>query len=132
MATFAQDGAYRAAPAGANFSVDGTGQYRAVKLSAGTDAVTGTVVLCGAADVDFAGVLQDDPAAGETATYKVRDGSWAIAGAAIVLTDELTTDAAGRFVPAATGNIIVGRPLSAAAVSGDKFSIDIRPGGTKP
>ncbi len=131
MVAFAQDGALRAAPSAANYSVDGTGQYRAVKLSAGTDAVTGTVVLCGAADVDFAGVLQNDPAAGETATYKVRDGSWAIAGAAIVLTDELTTDSDGRFVPATTGQVIVGKPLSAASGTGVKFSIDIRPGGTK-
>ena len=126
MATFAQDGAFRAAPSSADYSADGTGQYRAVKLTG-----TGTVVLCGAADVDFAGVLQDNPASGETATYKVRDVSWAIAGAAIALTDELTTDAAGRFVPATTGQVIVGRPVSAAAASGDKFSLEIRPGGTK-
>ena len=128
MATFAQDGAFRAAPSSADYSADGTGQYRAVKL---TGTGTGTVVLCGAADVDFAGVLQNDPAVGETATDKVRDVTWAIAGDEIALTDELTTDTDGRFVPAATGEIIVGRPVSAAAASGDKFSLEIRPGGVK-
>ncbi|HWI05728.1 MAG TPA: capsid cement protein [Acidimicrobiales bacterium] len=131
MATFAQDGAFRAAPSGGDFSADGTGQYRGVKLAVGTNADTGTVVLCGANDPDFAGVLQDTPATGETATYKTRDVTWAIAGAAIVLTDELTTDAAGRFVPATTGQFIVGRPVSAAAASGNKFSLEIRPGGIK-
>lgn len=127
MTTFAQDGALRASPSSADYSADGAGQFRAVKLT-----TSDTVVLCGAADLDFAGVLQDTPAAGETATYKVRDASWAIAGAAIILTDELTTDAAGRFVPATTGQFIVGRALSTASGTGVKFSLEIRPGGTKP
>lgn len=121
---FGQDGALRAAPAAADFST--TGQYRAVKLTSDGYA------LCGAADLDFAGILQDDPLAGETATVKVRDVSKAVAGAAIALTDELTTDANGRMVPAATTNPIMGRPQEVAAAAGDLFAMEIRPGGTKP
>lgn len=127
MVAYSQDGALRAEPAAANYSADGTGQYRAVKRTA-----TG-VVLCGAADVDFAGILQNDPATGENATYKVRDVSKAVAGGVINanLTEELTTDADGRLVPATTGQVIVGRPLEGASGSGVLFAMEIRPGGTK-
>ena len=115
----------RAYPSDANYSVDGTGQYRAVKRTA-----TG-IVLCGAADIDFLGILQDDPATGQAGTVKTFGASKAVAGAAIVVTDELTTDAAGRLVPATTGQIIVGRPLEAASGTGVIFAMEIRAGGTK-
>jgi len=121
---YAQDGSRRAYPADADYSV--TGQYRAMKRTA-----TG-IVQCGAADNDFLGMLQDDPKAGESGTVQVRDVSKAVAGGVVALTDELTTDATGRLVAAATGNPIVARPLEAAAAAGDLFSVEIRREGAKP
>ena len=120
-----QDGTRRAYASDANYSVDGTGQYRAVKRTA-----TG-VILCGAADIDFLGILQDDPALGEAATVKTDGATKAVAGGAIVITDELTTDAAGRIVAATTGQVIVGRPLEVASGTGVVFAMEIRAGGTK-
>lgn len=122
---YGQDGTRRAYASDTNYSVDGTGQYRAVKRTA-----TG-VILCGAADIDFLGILQDDPALGEAATVKTDGATKAVAGGAIVITDELTTDAAGRIVAATTGQVIVGRPLEVASGTGVVFAMEIRAGGTK-
>lgn len=122
---YSQDGFLRPYPSDADLSAEGAGQYRAVKRTA-----TG-FALCGAADVDFLGVLQDDPKLGESGTIKVGQATKAHAGAAIAITDELTTDSTGRFIAATTGNVVVGRPLEAAAAAGDLFAMEIRPGGIK-
>lgn len=107
----------------ADYSADGSGQFRGVKFSS-----TG-VVLCGAADAGFVGVLQNNPALGESATFKHSDGSEAIAGAAIAKGAKVTTDANGRFVTATTGQFVCGVARSAAAASGDRFSLLVRAGG---
>ena len=39
-----------------------------------------------------------------------------VAGAPIAVGDEVTTDAEGKFIPAATGNAIVGKAVTAGAV----------------
>lgn len=122
---YSQDGPLRSFPSDADYSADGTGQFRAVKRTA-----TG-IVLCGAADIDFLGILQDDPATGQGATVKVYGSTKAVAGGAILITDELTTDAAGRIVAATTGQVIVGRPLEVASGTGVLFAMEIRAGGTK-
>lgn len=122
---YSQDGPLRSFPSDADYSADGTGQFRAVKRTA-----TG-IVLCGAADIDFLGILQDDPKTGEGGTVKVYGSTKAVAGGAILITDELTTDAAGRIVAATTGQVIVGRPLEVASGTGVLFAMEIRAGGTK-
>ncbi len=124
--SYGQAGDLRAYPSDANYSADGTGQYRGVKRTA-----TG-IVLCGAADVDFLGILQDDPALGQAGTVKTSGASKAVAGANIAITDELTTDNAGRLVAATTGQVIVARPLEAnTGGSGVIIAVEIRVGGTK-
>lgn len=124
--SYGQAGDRRAYTSDANYSADGTGQYRAVKRTA-----TG-IVLCGVADVDFLGILQDDPATGQSGTVKTMGGSKAVVGANVAITDELTTDAAGRLVPATTGQVIVARPLEATTLgSGTIIAVEIRVGGTK-
>lgn len=124
--SYGQAGDLRAYPSDANYSADGTGQYRAVKRTA-----TG-IVLCGAADVDFLGILQDDPALGQAGTVKTTGASKAVCGANVAITDELTTDSAGRLVAATTGQVIVARPLEAnTGGSGVIIAVEIRVGGTK-
>lgn len=117
MGSYAQDGALRSHIADADFTA--SAQYRAVKRTS-----TG-LALCGAADVGFYGVLQDDVPIGRYATAKVRDTSKMVAGAAVAAGAKLTTDASGRFVTAATGNTIVGRAREAAAAAGDLFAGEI-------
>jgi hypothetical protein len=120
---YSQDGNLVTYTSDADYSADGTGQYRGVKITS-----TG-VVLCGANDAAFLGVLQNDPKSGAAATVKVQDTSKAIAGGAITNGAKVTTDAAGRFVAATTGQNVCGRARSAAAASGDQFSLLIQPGG---
>lgn len=116
---YAQDGALVAYNADADYSVDGTGQYRAVKRTA-----TG-IVLCGAADVGFLGILQDDPAAGEAGTVKTRDVSKAVIGAAVVAGARLTTDANARLITAVAGNTVVAWAMEPGGASGDVIAVEV-------
>ncbi len=116
---YAQDGGKVSYPSDADYSADGSGQYRAVRRTA-----TG-IVLCGAADAGFLGILQDDPALGEWGTVKTRDVSKASIGAAVAAGARLTTDAAGRLVTAVAGNPIVARALEAGAASGHLISVEV-------
>lgn len=121
---FSQDGSLRSERADVDFTADA--QYRAIKRTA-----TG-ITLCGAADAGFIGVLQDDVPAGEYATYKIRDVSKAVAGAAIAAGARVTTDADARFVTAVAGNPVMGRAEAAAAALGDIFALEIEPSGVVP
>jgi len=90
--------------------------FKITKLDAG-----GKVVLASAATDVILGVLEQGGKAGETVsvalingngTFKVKLGGTVAAGS------NLTTDANGLAVTAATGNTVFGRALS-AGVSGD-------------
>lgn len=110
----------------ADLSADGAGMFRGVKFTS-----TG-FALCGANDVNFVGVLQNDPKLGESGTIKHSDVSKAIAGAAISKGALVTTDAAGRFVTATTGQNVCGRARSAAGGSGEQFALLVNPGRLAP
>lgn len=120
---YSQDDALVSYPSDADYSADGTGQFRAVKRTA-----TG-VVLCGANEAVVLGILQNDPKTGEGATVKTQETSKAIAGAAVTVNARLATDAAGRLVAATSGQNVCAVALEAAAASGDQFAVRIRPGG---
>jgi len=120
---YSQDGAYVAYPSDADYSADGTGQYRAVQRTA-----TG-ISLCTANDPDCIGILQDDPATGEAGTIKTRDVSKVVAGAAFTNRALLTSDANGRLVTATTGQNVIARALEAATASGQVVAAEIRLGG---
>lgn len=119
---YGQDGDRVAYASDADYSAEGSGQYRGVKRTA-----TG-VVLCGAADAAFLGILQDNPALGRTATVKAGGRSKAVAGAAIAINALLTTDAAARFVTATTGQRVHARALESASGSGVLLAVSILPG----
>lgn len=71
-------------------------------------------------------------AAGEDVTVQVKDiGKW-IAGGAISVGDELTTDAAGKAVKATAGDFITAIALSKATASGDVISVQIVKAGYVP
>ena len=114
---YAQDGALRAYPAVADYSV--TGQYCAVKR------VAGGIELCGANSTTFLGVLIDDPKEGEPGSVKVRDVAKGKAGAAFAIDAKLTTDASGRFVTATSGQNVWAKALEAATAADQLVAIEV-------
>lgn len=71
-------------------------------------------------------------AAGDDITVQVKDiGKW-IAGEAVAVGDELTTDANGKAVKATDDNFITAIALSKATAAGDVISVQIVKAGYKP
>lgn len=70
--------------------------------------------------------------AGDDITVQVKDiGKW-VAGGAIAVGDELTTDANGKAVKATDGNFITAVALSKASADGDVIKVQIVKAGYKP
>ena len=91
------------------------GQYRFVELA--SDA---QVDVASAAGGDAVGVLQNDPsAAGRVATVAVMGVTKLVAGAAVAAGDKLQAGADGRGLTAASGDVVLGRALTAASQAGD-------------
>lgn len=98
-------------------------QYTFVKMS-GAD-----VVSAGDGE-DAIGVLWNDPTSGKAASV-VRGGDPHVyAGAAITAGADIASDAAGKVVPAATGDYVLGQARAAAAADGDLVQIHFNPVGT--
>ena len=71
-------------------------------------------------------------AAADDITIQVKDiGKW-VAGEAVAVGDELTTDANGKAVKATDGNFITAIALSKATAAGDVISVQIVKAGYKP
>lgn len=76
--------------------------------------------------------MDDTVKKGDDVTVQIKDmGRW-IAGAEITAGDELTTDAAGRAVPAQAGNFITAVALSSADQAGTIVKVQIIKAGYKP
>lgn len=97
--------------AGADLSAK---QYFAVKL-----ANTGKVVLAGAGESAI-GVVQNTPVAEEASTIMTLGITMAKSGGSITAGQNVTPDAAGKFVVAAGGNAVIGVALT-NAVADDVF-----------
>lgn len=84
---------------------------------------SGKIVAAGAgAAVD--GVLQNNPAADQAATvWGVGSVSKVVAGAAVSQGAQVTPNASGQAVTAASGNYIAGRALQAATGAGQKIPV---------
>jgi hypothetical protein len=97
-------------------------QYFIMKASAGKAAVAG-------AGQQPIGILQDDPAADGRAGCIGIDGiSKVVAGAAISAGAYVASDANGKAVTAASGDIAVGIAVTAASADGDVISVQLMPG----
>ena len=109
-------------PAAADLSAK---QYFAVELNS-----SGQAALAGNGERIF-GVLQNKPnAAGEVATVGVSGITKASAGGIIAPGGDVGVDANGEFVPAATGDVIVGVNASDyITADGDIFSLFLQPRG---
>ena len=102
--------------------------YRIVRLSAAD-----TVVQASAVTQALIGAIMDvAPANGERVDVVLSGVTLIEAGAAVALTDLLTTDSSGRAVAAApaagTNNRIIGIPLETATAAGDLIRVRLGPG----
>jgi len=119
---YGQDGDYIEGKADADFSIEGTAQYRGAKRTA-----TG-IALCAVNDADFAGILYNNPRLGQSASVKRGGSCKGVAGAAFARGAKVTTDANGRFVTATVGQRVHATAEQAATASGDLVALHIRPG----
>ncbi len=74
------------------------------------------------------GVLQNKPTAGQACEIETASVSKVVAGAAIALGANVSSDSAGKAKTSATGNYIQGEALIAALADGDIISVAL----TKP
>jgi hypothetical protein len=110
--------------AGADLSA---GQFLAVVLNA-----SGQAVLAGAG-ARVLGILQNKPdAAGKAATVSGPGATTKmVAGAAVALGADVTSNASGQAVTSASGNYIIGQCRTAAANSGELITVYVtQPGRT--
>jgi hypothetical protein len=114
------------APASADIS---NGEFLAAKFS------SGKIALCGTAGEHVLGLIipeQDSIKADDDVTVQVKDiGLWKT-GAAVAAGAELTTNASGAAITAASGNFIFAVALEAASASGKIIRVQIIKAGYKP
>ena len=104
--------------AGADLSA---AQYKFVEMSS-----AGTVTVCNTAGEGALGVLQNDPTSGQTATIAYEGVSKVVAGDTVAIAGKVSTDNAGRAIPATTGHKILGVAMSGGAV-GQIISVLLKP-----
>lgn len=83
------------------------------------------VALAAAATNTLLGVSFETIYEGKSQSYKVSGPTVVEAGGAVAIGDRVTTDANGKAVTAATGNIVKGFAKSAAASDGDLMEIEL-------
>ena len=97
-------------------------QFNAVKIDS-----NGQAALAVLGDA-IAGVLLNNPAAGQSATIQLSGVTKGKAGGTIAAGAAVTPNASGVFIAATTGNYIAGYAKE-AAVSGDTFAILLKQNG---
>jgi hypothetical protein len=126
--------------AGANYVLDkgyvleGSGAYTAFRFVAAgaTDSSVTSTIAAGALAL---GVIQEDVDAAKVAPTKVVADirlmgiSKMVAGAAVTLWAEVSTDNQGRVINAATTQRVLGRALQSAAAAGDIIDVMLVPCG---
>ena len=100
-------------------------QYYAASVGASGVALAG-------ANAQIDGVIQGQPGAGDPVKLVYTGVTKAHAGAAIAKGALVATDAAGKFVTAASTNNAVGRAIEAAGADGDIFTLLLKTYGEAP
>jgi hypothetical protein len=103
--------------------------YFAVTLN-----TSGQVVLCSVLGEFVLGVLQNEPSptTDPAASVMVSGVSKARCGAAITAKSFVTTNAAGKFITAASGHRICGVALETTTAADQIFALLLLPGGLVP
>ena len=104
-------------------------------IAVAVDTTTGQLVLPSAGD-PVIGVIpiseNENIAAGEEVTVQIKDiGLW-VAGAAVKVGEALATSAAGKAVPATSGDFVVGYALTEAAAAGTRIRFQLTKSGYVP
>ena len=88
---------------------------------------SGQVAVCGdGAKAD--GVIYNNPAAaGRATTLAIGGRVKVMAGGAVTVGDDLSSDASGRAVPVVSGDFTLGTALEAASAAGDIISMIFQP-----
>lgn len=96
-------------------------QFYIVQLDASGNVEVGE----GATDL-LVGVLQNEPASGEGATYRFLGTSKVVASGVVAIGDWVTSDAAGKATATTTdGDVVIGRALEAAGADGDIIEVQL-------
>ena len=103
-----------------------TSQYHAIEAADASGEAR--AALAGNGE-DIIGVLQNKPASGEAATIAISGVTKAVAAGVIAAGGDVAVDANGEFVPAATGDVIVGVNVGLTTAAGDIFSLLLMPRG---
>lgn len=99
-------------------------QFHAVRLSAADTCNLASQ----AADQNVVGILLNKPAAvGRAATVVTRGEIKACAGAAITAGDFVTTNGSGRLTAARSGDMVLGRAITAGPADGQYFRLNVDP-----
>ena len=88
---------------------------------------SGQVAACGdGAKAD--GVIYNDPAAAGRATALAITGRMkVVAGSAVTVGDDVSSDSSGRAVPVVSGDFTLGTAIEAATAAGDIISVLFQP-----
>ena len=89
----------------------------------------GTNVVQAGAGLHGWSLQEPTTAAGDQSSVMTYGRTKVTAGAAVAIGDTLASNAAGLVVPAATGNQVVGRALSAASATGQIIDMIVEPVG---
>lgn len=106
---------------------DATGyQYRVMRFAAAeTFNVASNAVSLDRFEAP-AGILQNNPSSGRAGTVAFFGPSKAVAGAAVAAREYITTNGSGKVIEAASGDVVIGRSIEAAATD-DVFSVMLFP-----
>lgn len=106
---------------------DATGyQYRVMRFAAGeTFNVASNAVSMDRFEAP-AGILQNNPSSGRAGTISFFGPSKAVAGGTVAAREYITTNGSGKVIEAASGDVIIGRAIEAAATD-DVFSVMLFP-----
>lgn len=95
-------------------------QYHIVKFA----STAGEVVIASAATDKIAGVVQNDPIAGQEADVAVLGIAKVVAAASVAAGDHITTNTTGRAATTTTGNNhVLGIALDASSANGDVIRV---------
>lgn len=109
---------------GFKYSLNAAADLSTHQHKAGVVDSNGRVALAGTKGLPIAGIIQNKPNALNVATDLMQTGitKW-VASAAIAAGARVTTENDGRAVTAATGNVVCGIALEAAAAAGNVIAV---------
>jgi hypothetical protein len=118
---------------GHNVTIEAAGDLSGAQFRAVTRNSAGRAALHSGQGTRMTGILQNKPSAlGRAGPVMLNGTSKAVASAAIVVDAPVTTTGDGRFMTAVTGDLVVGRAVTAASAADAIFTIEFGRGELVP